>query len=502
MGRKTWWWLAGALLVTIVVAVTVVRGRGREAVQPPQDRDGQASQPRDAQTRQGPATQGQEAQAQQGANPQAPRSPGQRRGGGSAPMVAVGRLRTMDIPAVLSLTASIVAEREARVFSRVAGYLESVLVRPGDNVRTGQVVAVVEHSQLDAQVLQAEQAALAARSGVATAQASLVAASAQIVNAQAARRKADADLQSARAALDRAKAQLGVAQAAHTRISTLFRDGLIAQSAVDSARGDLQSAQAGVDAAEAQIRVVQAQIEQAEAQIRVAQAQENAAASQVRTQQAQAASLDASLQNARLAQASATIRAPWAGIVVSRSLDSGALVSAGGSTPIVSIADLDVVAVVVNVAEASMSTLRRGSTAVIGVDAFPGRVFKGRVGRIAGGVDTDTRTVQVEIDVENKDHALLPGMYARVKLSGPPREARVVPLSALVTVSGQQYVWVVVDGKVARRAVKIGATTASVVEIVSGVEPDETIVFRGTEMVREGGAVRTPAARSAPSTGE
>lgn len=510
MRRKTWWWLAGVLLVTIVVAVTVVRGRGREAVQPPrgqegqapQDRDGQASQPRDAQTRQGPATQGQEAQAQQGANPQAPRSPGQRRGGGSAPMVAVGRLRTMDIPAVLSLTASIVAEREARVFSRVAGYLESVLVRPGDMVRTGQVVAVVEHSQLDAQVLQAEQAALAARSGVATAQASLVAASAQIVNAQAARRKADADLQSARAALDRAKAQLGVAQAAHTRVSTLFRDGLIAQSAVDSARGDLQSAQAGVDAAEAQIRVVQAQIEQAEAQIRVAQAQENAAASQVRTQQAQAASLDASLQNARLARASATIRAPWAGIVVSRGLDSGALVTAGGSTPIVTIADLDVVAVVVNLAESSMGTVRRGGQAEIGVDAFPGRTFKGRVGRIAGGVDTDTRTVQVEIDVENKDHALLPGMYARVRLSGAPRQATVVPLSALVTVGGQHYVWVVVDGKVTRRAVKIGATTASVVEIVSGVDPEETIVFRGTEMVREGGAVRTPAARSAPSTGE
>jgi multidrug efflux pump subunit AcrA (membrane-fusion protein) len=93
-------------------------------------------------------------------------------------------------------------------------------------------------------------------------------------------------------------------------------------------------------------------------------------------------------------------------------------------------------------------------------------------------------------------------MYARVRLFGPAREARVVPLSALVTVGGQQFVWVVVDGKVTRRAVKIGATTGTVVEIVSGVEPDETIVFRGTELVREGGAVRTPGARSAPSTGE
>ncbi len=501
--RKRTWWLVGVLLVAIVVAVAVTRSKGPEAAQQRQGQDGQASQARDpqgAQTRDGQATQGQESQARPGNNPQA--SPGATQRRGPAPMVAVGRLKTMDIPAVLSLTASIVAEREARVFSRVAGYLESVFVRPGDMVRAGQVVAVVEHSQLDAQVLQAEQAALAARSGVATAQAALAATRAQIINAQAARRKADADLQNARAALDRAKAQLGVAQTTHNRVSTLFRDGLIAQSAVDTARGDLQSAQAGVDAAEAQIRVVQAQIEQADAQIHVAQAQETAAVSQVRTQQAQAASLDASLQNARLARASATIRAPWAGIVVSRGLDPGALVAPGGGTPIVSIADLDVVAVVVNLAESSMGTVRRGHSAEIGVDAFPGRVFKGRVSRIAGGVDTDTRTVQVEIDVQNKDHALLPGMYARVRLTGAPREARVVPLSALVTVSGQHSVWVVVEGKVSRRAVKIGAATASVVEIVSGVEPDDTIVFRGTEMVREGGPVRTPAARSAPSTGE
>src|SRR2546428_11562572 len=82
-------------------------------------------------------------------------------------------------------------------------------------------------------------------------------------------------------------------------------------------------------------------------------------------------------------------------------------------------------------------------------------------------------------------------MYAGVRLVGAPRHALVVPLSALVIVGGQQFVWIVSDGRVARRAVTIGATTASVVEITSGVSPSETIVFRGTEQVREGGPVRT-----------
>jgi len=82
-------------------------------------------------------------------------------------------------------------------------------------------------------------------------------------------------------------------------------------------------------------------------------------------------------------------------------------------------------------------------------------------------------------------------MYARVRLAGAARRTFVVPLSALVIVGGQQFVWVVADGKVSQRAVTIGTTTASVVEITSGVKPGETIVFRGTEQVREGGAVRT-----------
>src|SRR2546429_264286 len=101
------------------------------------------------------------------------------------------------------------------------------------------------------------------------------------------------------------------------------------------------------------------------------------------------------------------------------------------------------------------------------------------------------RPEQVEGKLNNSDHARRPGMYARVRLAGATRRAFVVPLSALVIVGGQQFVWVVADGKVSQRAVTIGTTTASVVEITSGVKPGETIVFRGTEQVREGGAVRT-----------
>ena len=390
MRKPHWWVIASAVLIIAVIALALVR-RGAET--------SQGSPPRGAQAARGQA---------------------------SAPIVAVGQLVPMDLATTLSLTATVVSLRETSVFSRVSGYLETVTVRPGDTVRSGQIVAVVEHSQLDAQV----------RSAV------------------AARSKADAD---------KARAQLAVAQANFARISSLFQDGLISQQATDDAKGQLQTAQATLDAAGAQVGVAEAEVEQA----------------------------SASLQSARLAQDSATIRAPWSGIVVSRSLDPGAYVTTSGGTPILSIADLENVAVLVNVTEADMGVLRRGAKAEIGVDAFPNRMFHGTVARIAGGVDPDSRTVQVEVELNNSDHALRPGMYARARLAGAARRAFVVPLSALVIVGGQQFVWVVADGKVSQRAVTIGTTTASVVEITSGVKPGETIVFRGTEQVREGGAVRT-----------
>ncbi|HLQ65489.1 MAG TPA: efflux RND transporter periplasmic adaptor subunit [bacterium] len=406
MRRKTWWMAAGIILIAAVAATALVRSREAQTAQRLQLTGAQVS-------------------------------------GGTqilAPTVAVGRLVPTQIPLTLALTASVISLRGTAVVSKVAGYLETVAVRPGDLVLTDQVVAVVEHSQLDSQVL----------------------------SAIAARRRADADLLNARAAVSRAKAQLAVAQANFTRVSGLFQDGLISRQAVDNATGDLQTARANLDAAEAQVGAAQAAIDGA----------------------------DAALQGAKLAQASATIRAPWPGIVVSRTLDPGAYVTPGSGTPILSIADLDHVAVLVNVTEADMSALRRGMPAEVGVDAFPGRTFRGTLTRIAGGVDPDTRTVQVEIDLENGDHALRPGMYARARLTGALRRAYAVPLSALSTGGNQQFVWVVADGKASRRAVTIGATTAAMVEITAGVSPDEVVVFRGTELVREGGAVRTaPASR-------
>lgn len=394
----------------------------------------------------------------------------------SAPIVGVAHPRQVDLPLMLSLTASIESLKQAVILPKTAGYLQQVTVRPGDAVRAGQVVAVVDHAQLDALVAQAQAAVLAAEAGVQTAEAQLSAARAQRLNAVA-------QLASARAGLQKAQAQLADAQATYARTQALAQEGAVSQQSLDDARTQVQFAQAGVDAA-------QAQIAQAEAQVEASRQQETAAASQVRTQQAQVATQTAALDNARLGVANATIVAPFGGVVLSRALDPGAYVTPGTSTPILTIADLDHLNVIVHIAESEIPAVHPADPAPIRVDAYPDRVFRGVVSRIAGGVDPITRTVQVEIDVANPEHLLRPGMYAAVELSAGILRALVVPLSALVTVGSQHYVWVVTEGRATQLVVTVGRATGEVVEVTGGLSASELIVVRGTDLVRDGQPVQ------------
>jgi RND family efflux transporter MFP subunit len=407
------------------------------------------------------------------------------------PLVGVAHPKRVTIPVTLSLTANIASLKSAVIYSKTAGYLQAVAVRPGDPVRAGQIVAVVDHAQLDAQAAQAQATALAAENAIQTAQVAVATAHAQVLNAMAGRQNAEAQLANAKAGVVKARAQLQNTQATQGRIAALVRQGASPQQSLDDATAQVETAKASLDAAEAQVKVAEAQVVQANAQIAAARQQEASASTQVRTQQAQAASQQAALQNARLAVVNATIIAPFSGVVVSRSLDSGAYVTPGTSTPIVTIADLDEIAVLVNVTEVQIASVRRDAPVKVTVDAYPGQTFQGTVSRIAGGADQATRTIQVEIDIANPGHLLRPGMYATAQLSvGEDKDVLVVPLGAMVNVGNQHFVWVVTDNKVSKRPVKVGRATGEVVVVTTGLTEDEQIVARGADLVREGQRVR------------
>lgn len=399
----------------------------------------------------------------------------------ATPTVVVGRPKMTTIPRTLQLTASIGSLSQSAVSSKTPGYLLAVNVRPGDTVRAGQVVALVDHAQLDAQVAQAQATYVAAENAVQTARAQVAAARAQRVNAEA-------GLVSARAGVVKAEAQLADMQATYNRAAELAKQGAIAQQNLDDAKAQVVTAQASLDAARAQVG-------QAQAQIDAAREGEAAAASQVKTQQAQAATQAAVLENARLALGNATIYAPFSGVVISRSLDPGAYVAPGSSTPIITIADLDHLNALVNVSAPDLPVIHNGEQVAVTVDSYPGQTFAGRVTRIAGGADPQTRTVLVEIALTNPGRLLRPGMYATVSIAAGSRRTLTVPLSALVSIGNQHFVWLVQGDKVTQRNVTIGQTNGDVVEVTTGLTAGDELVIRGIDVLREGQTIRgVPAA--------
>jgi multidrug efflux pump subunit AcrA (membrane-fusion protein) len=444
---KTRVWVWGAAVAAAVIVAAIMVGRGA---------------PRASQTV---------------AAPQATRRP--------VPLVVVGHAEHAALPQRLQLTASISSLKQSVIFPKTSGYLQAVTVRPGDPVQAGQILALIDHGQLDAQVAQAQAGLTAAESAVQTAQAQLAAARAQRANAEA-------GVASARAAVVKAEAELADMQATYNRDAELAKEGAIAQQSLDDAKAQVLSARATLDASRAQVG-------QAQAQVDAARQQEIAAASQVKTAQAQGATQAALLDNARVQLQYATIVAPFAGVVVSRQLDPGAYVTPGTSTSIVTIADLDHLDVILNAGESLLPMLHQGDPVQITVDAYPGRVFSGVISRVAGGVDPTTRTVQVEIDFQNPQHLLRPGMYATTVLSAGVRQSLVLPLSAVQTLGAKHYVWVVENEKVRQQNVDVGEATGESVEITGGLNPSDVVVIRGADLVRQGQPVRTvPAA--APAT--
>jgi multidrug efflux pump subunit AcrA (membrane-fusion protein) len=166
MGRGVVWWIT---TMVAALAVGVAAGRDLSAGAPTAPR--LAARP--------PAAQATAAAA----------SPGPRRTP-VLPLVAVARPQRAAVPVTLSLTGSIASLRTAVLYSKVAGYLQAVAVRPGDPVAAGQVVAVVDHAQLETQVAQAQASALAAATAVQTARDAVATARAQYANAAAGRESA------------------------------------------------------------------------------------------------------------------------------------------------------------------------------------------------------------------------------------------------------------------------------------------------------------------------
>ncbi len=181
------------------------------------------------------------------------------------------------------------------------------------------------------------------------------------------------------------------------------------------------------------------------------------------------------------------LRSPINGVVTARNYDKGDMFSMG--QPIYTVEQIAPVKLLVGISESDYSKVKKGNEVNITVDAFPGKVFVGKINRIYPTINESTHTFDVEVIVPNKDNVLRPGMYARVTVQFGVNNSVVVPDTAIVkqTGSGERFVYVLnADGTVTYQNVKLGRRIDSKYEILSGVEDGAKVVTEGQVRLKDG----------------
>ena len=230
------------------------------------------------------------------------------------------------------------------------------------------------------------------------------------------------------------------------------------------------------------------------------EARYQAAVAQLDLAQAQYQQSQARLDELKINLANTVIASPVNGFVGSRTLDPGAWVTP--NTAFISVVDIAVVRMVANVVEKDLRRISAGLRADVEVDAYPGEKFAGTVAHVAPVLDPATRTAQIEVEIQNAQYRLKPGMYARVQFTVEQRSnALVVPTTAVVDLGGKRGVFLPADGGTAAfHVVATGLAGQQVVEIASGLTEGERVITTGAAALRDGDRIVLPGA--APPSGQ
>jgi len=369
----------------------------------------------------------------------------------STPAARVATAQRGDISHALTMAGQFQPYQVVDVHPKVSGYMRKINVDIGDIVKQGQTLAVLEVPELKAQLQQTVYQVDQSKE--------------EITRAEHEINRAVAQHQ----ALHEEYARLQQASQGHP--------GLIAQQELDNAQAADLSAEAQVDSAKAAM----------------AAAKQHLGAAQADNQRVQAL------------HDYTTVVAPIAGVVVWRYADTGALIQGGTNSnsqdlPIVRLSQSTMLRLRLPVPENDVQYVHEGDQVMVRVDAL-NRSMAGKVVRFTRDVNFETRTMETEVDVDNKDLSIAPGMYANAMLRlAHVENAVTIPVEALVIKDRDRVVYVL-DGTnhVHIRTVQVGMEGSKLAEIKSGLQPGERVILGGQEKYQEGEAVG-PVATEEPAS--
>jgi RND family efflux transporter MFP subunit len=258
---------------------------------------------------------------------------------------------------------------------------------------------------------------------------------------------------------------------------------------------------------QAQSDLATAQANQQIAQITAERWKKLLAKNAVSKQEADQATSDFSARQSALSSAEANVRrlqqlqgfekvyAPFDGVITARNVDIGSLIEAGDSNSpraeLFHMASTDKLRLFVPVPEVYANAVHNGDHIAVTSDAVPNQKFTGTIVRNSDAIDISSRTLNVEVDVLNPDHKLLPGQYAFVHLPIPPSNASMtLPSNVLLFRAEGLRVGVVRDGRVQLVPVQIGHDYGAKVEITAGLTPQDQVILDPSDSLAQGERVQ------------
>jgi RND family efflux transporter MFP subunit len=345
-----------------------------------------------------------------------------------AATAAVSIAKRRDLGDTLTVSGAFKPFQDIDVHAKVAGYIKVIYVDVGDHVKEGQTLAVLEIPEL----------------------------AAELAGTDAAVRVAKDQIRRAKGDLDRAQSAYSAAHAAYTRLKQAAdtQPGIVAQQEVD----DWQAKDLG---AAAQVASAEAELSGANQQLEVAQ--------------------DKQKQYAALSDYT-RINAPFAGVITIRYADTGSLIAAGTSTStqsiaVVRLAQISVLRLVLQIPESVAPQIHVGGSIKVHVQAM-NQDFEGKVSRFADSLDQQTRTMETEVDFQNSDGKLMPGMFCEAYfVHDKKKNALSIPLEAVDRNGDQASLFVVNAANVVEvRPVTLGQQSSTQVEVLSGLTEGERVI--------------------------
>jgi RND family efflux transporter MFP subunit len=338
----------------------------------------------------------------------------------------------------ITLSSELVPFQEIDVYAKESGYVQRLNVDYGSHVKQGDVMATLEIPELLAQINEDQ---------------------AEVKNATNQVSRADHELKSDEAKYNALHLQ-------YTRLNGVFQTqpGIVAQQEVDDAQGKDLAAASQVDAGKAAVDAAQSALASAKAKV---------------------------IRDQTLYDYSKIV-APFSGVVTQRYANLGTLVQAGTTSstqaiPIVRLSQDDLFRLVIPVPESYVRYIKIGDPVSVRVPSLD-RSFPGKVTRFSVEVRQDTRTMHTEVDVKNRDKALMPGLYAEADVLLEHREEiPAIPLQAINHAGDKTTVLVVnADNEIEDRLITLGIQTATDAEVLTGLNEGEQVVVSDRSGLKPG----------------